>query len=175
MFRQAMSGDMQQMGNKIKGINNEMKTNAQQMNNKMDTNAQKMENKMDENMQTLRGEMRRIGQSLQAGTKGIMAIARSEAWTVECRMAAPRGGDPEPTRGSVNCVGPAMEAGEDKIRRETCWTRLVTTEKVTVTEREKLNGVTETWTRHGGDNKEDNGNKNTRDVGYRKSRGETTR
>ena len=41
-----------------------------------------------------------------------------------------------------------METGEDKLIRETCWTRLVTTEKVTVTEREKLNGVTETCTRH---------------------------
>ena len=36
----------------------------------------------------------------------------------------------------------------DIIIRETCWTRLVTAERVTVTEREKLNGVTETCTRH---------------------------
>ena len=41
-----------------------------------------------------------------------------------------------------------MEAGEDQIIRETCWARSVkVTEKVTVTEREKLNGVTETCTR----------------------------
>ena len=46
----------------------------------------------------------------------------------------------------MDCVGPA---GEDKVIRETCRGRLVkVTEKVTVTEREKLNGVTETCTRH---------------------------
>ena len=76
-----------------------------------------------------------------------MAIACDEARTVECRMAAPHGGDPEPTRGSVDCVGPAMETGEVKIIWETCWTRLVTAERVTVTEREKVNGVTETCMR----------------------------
>ena len=45
----------------------------------------------------------------------------------------------------MDCVGPAMEAGEDKLIRETCRTRHVevtTTEKVTVTEREKLKEVT---------------------------------
>ena len=45
----------------------------------------------------------------------------------------------------MDCVSPAVE---DKIIRETCWTKLVTAERVTVTEREKLNGVTETCTRH---------------------------
>ena len=50
--------------------------------------------------------------------------------------------------GSANCVGPAIEPGEDEIIRETCWARSVkVTENVTVTEREKLNGVTETCTR----------------------------
>ena len=45
----------------------------------------------------------------------------------------------------MDCVSPGVETGEDKIRRETCWERLV---EVTVTEREKLNGVTETCIRH---------------------------
>ena len=81
---------------------------------------------MDGNMQTLRGEMQRVGQCLQAGI-----------------MAAPRAGANE-LGGSVDCVSPAVE---DKLIRETCWVRVVT-EKVTVTEREKLKGVTETCTRH---------------------------
>ena len=42
---------------------------------------------------------------------------------------------------------PQWRRGEDKIIRETCWGRLVkVTERVTVTEREKLSGVTETCT-----------------------------
>ena len=74
-----------------------------------------------------------------------MAIARSEARTTLCKMAAPRGDTMEPARGSVDCVGPA---GEDKVIRETCWARVVT-EEVTVTQREKVKGVTETCeTRH---------------------------
>jgi len=114
---------------------NEMNTNAQQMGNeirgmneKMDTNAQQMENKMDGNtnrMKEMRGEMRQVGQCLQAG---IMAPPR--AGTNELKGSAP--------------------AGEDKIIRETCWASSVrVTEEVTVTVREKLNGVTETCeTRH---------------------------
>ena len=35
--------------------------------------------------------------------------------------------------------------GEDELIRETCWARVVTKE-VTVTQREKVNGVTETCT-----------------------------
>ena len=91
------------------------------INNKMD----EMSKNMDAHTKTLRDEMRRVGQCLQAGI-----------------MAAPRAGANE-LRGSATAVRPAMEAGEDKIRRETCRTRLV---KVTerVTEREKLNGETET-------------------------------
>ena len=48
-------------------------------------------------------------------------------------------------REGVWTVGPAVE---DKVIRETCWARVVT-EKVTetVTQREKLNGVTETCTK----------------------------
>ena len=44
--------------------------------------------------------------------------------------------------GIVDCVGPARETGEVTIIRETCWARLV---EVTVTERENLIGVTETF------------------------------
>ena len=41
-----------------------------------------------------------------------------------------------------------MEAGEDRLIRETCWARVVTEKvTVTVTERGKLIGVTETCTR----------------------------
>ena len=96
-----------------------METNACRMENKID----EMKNKMDANMQAFRSDM----QCLQAGI-----------------MAPPRAGA-DKLRESANCVGPAVE---DKIIRETCWTKLVTAERVTVTEREKLNGVTETCTRH---------------------------
>ena len=84
--------------------------------------------------------MQSMGQSLQAslnGMKGIMAIVRDETRTVEYKMAAPRGGDTEPTRGSVDCVGPAMETGEVVTRdavtiiREM---RLEVMEKLMVTE-----------------------------------------
>ena len=104
------------------------------MNNKMNAN-------MTNEMKKIRGEMQQIGRGLQAGTAGIKAMARDETRTTVCKMAAPRGDTIEPARGSVDCVGPAVEAGEDQIIRETCWGRLV---KVTVTDREKLNGVTET-------------------------------
>ena len=80
-------------------------------------------------MRALRGETQNIGRGLQAG---IMASARDETRMVECKMAAPRAGANE-LRESVDCVGPAVETGEDKIIRETCWTRLVTAERVTVT------------------------------------------
>ena len=75
-------------------------------------------------MQTLRGEMQQVGRGLQAGI-----------------MATPRAGANE-LGGSATAVRPAMEAGEDKTIRETCWARVVT-----VTEREKLFGVMETCTR----------------------------
>ena len=42
-----------------------------------------------------------------------------------------------------------MKAGEDRVIRETCRTRSVkVTEEVRVTQREQVNGVTETCTRH---------------------------
>ena len=116
-----------------------MKTSACRMNNKMNAN-------MTNEMKKMRGEMQQIGRGLQAG---MMAFACSETRTVECIMAAPHGDTMEPTGEGANCVGPAMEAGGDKLIRETCWARSVeVTEKVTVNEREKLNGVTETRTRH---------------------------
>ena len=90
----------------------------------MDTNTNKMEE--------MRGEMRQMGQCLQAGI-----------------MGAPRAGTNE-LRGSATAVRPTVEAGEEKVIQETCWARVVT-EKVTerVTQREKLNGVTEMCeTRH---------------------------
>jgi len=127
----------------------EMNANMQAMKENINENACKMNDKMDENMQTLRGEMQSMGLNLQAGQKAIVAIARRETRTTEHKMAAPRGRDTEPAKGSVDCVGPRMETGEVTIIRKTCWARLVkVTEKVTVTEREKLNGVTETCTRH---------------------------
>ena len=51
--------------------------------------------------------------------------------------------------GSATAVRPAVEAGEDSLIRETCWASSVrVTEKVTetVTQREKVSGVTETCT-----------------------------
>ena len=139
MITQAMRGEMQQMKS---GIDENAQQMKEEIKNKMETstceiktNACRMSNKMDANMQAfrsdmraLRGETRNMGQCLQAGI-----------------MAAPRAGANE-LRGSVDCVG---LAGEDKLIRGTCWARSVeVTEKVTVTEREKLNGVTETCTRH---------------------------
>ena len=87
-----------------------------------------------------------MGRGLQAGMK---AIACSEPRTTECVMATARAGTNE-LGGSATAVRPAVGAGEDSLIRGTCWTRSVkVTEEVTVTVREKLNGVTETCeTRH---------------------------
>ena len=89
---------------------------VQRMMHQMD----KMNDKMDENMRTMWGETRQMGHGLQAG-----------------KMATPRAGSSE-LKGSA-------PAGEDRVSRETCWTRHEVTE--TVTQRGKLNGVTETCTR----------------------------
>ena len=90
-------------------------------------------------------------------------------------MAAPSAGA-DKLRESANCVGPAMEAGEDKIIREMCWGRLVkVTERVTVTEREKFNGVTETCTRHIETREIMNEVTEITDAGDGNGRGETTR
>ena len=89
-----------------------------------------MNDKLEANMRLLRGETQSVGQCLQAG---IMATPRAET---------------NEQGGSATAVGPAVEAGEDRVIWETCWVRVVT-EKVTmtVTERGKLIGVTETCTK----------------------------
>ena len=58
-------------------------------------------------------------------------------------MATPPAGTNE-RGGSATAVRSAVEAGEDRVIRETCWARVVTE---MVTERGKLIGVTETCTR----------------------------
>ena len=75
-----------------------------------------------------------MGHGLQAG---IIAITCSKAQTARRKMAPPRAGTSE-LEGSA-------PAGEDRVSRETCWTRR---EKVTetVTQGGKLIGVTETCT-----------------------------
>ena len=72
-------------------------------------------------------------QSLQAG---IRAFACDKTRTSGGKMAPPRAGANE-LKGSATAVRPAVEAGEEKLIRETCRTRLV---RVTVTQREKVNG-----------------------------------
>ena len=65
-------------------------------------------------------------------------------------MAAPRGRGTEPTRGSVDCVGPAKEMGEVVTRAAVTiiWeTRIEVMEKLMVTETREIKetkGVTET-------------------------------
>ena len=61
--------------------------------------------RMDAHTKAFRSNM----QSLQAG---IMAFACNETRTTELKMAVPRAGANE-LRGSVDCVGPAVETGED--------------------------------------------------------------
>jgi len=141
MITQAMRGEMQQMGSKIDGVNKQMETST----NEMKTNACRMNNNMEANTQSLRGEMQRMGLDLQVGQGALKEELKCLQAGI---MAMPRAGGNE-LRGSATAVTPAMEAGEDKVIRETCWARSVkVTEKVTVTAREKLNGVTETCTRH---------------------------
>ena len=61
--------------------------------------------------------------------RGDMQAWGEEMRVMDCKMAAPRGGATEPTRGSANCVGPAMETGKVDgtsdaiIDEETCRTR----------------------------------------------------
>jgi len=71
-------------------------------------------------MKEMRGEMRQVGQCLQAG-----------------KMATPRA--------ATNELKGSTPAGEDRVIRETCWARSVKV-TVTVTQGEKLVGVTETCT-----------------------------
>ena len=97
---------------------NAIKTNTEGMEKRMEGMENKMEVNIDgvrEEMREMRGEMWQVGQCLQAG-----------------KMATPRAGSSE-LKGSA-------PAGEDRVIRETCWTRYE------VTRREKLNGATETCT-----------------------------
>jgi len=106
------------------------------MNANMETNTQQMKDKMEE----MRGET----QSMGIGLKKSLDKLKNE---MKKEISTTRAGANE-LRGSATAVRPALEAGEDRLIRETCRTRLV---KVTerVTEREKLNGETETCeTRH---------------------------
>ena len=122
-----VNATLQQMQNEMKA---NLKENAKEI-------KEEMKNGMKEDMKEMQGEMQQMGRGLQAGIKAIAG---------ELIMATPRAGANE-LRGSVDCVGPA---GEDKLIRGTCWARSVrVTERatVTVTEREKLIGVTETCTR----------------------------
>ena len=63
--------------------------------NEMKKEMDSMNKKMNENMRTLRGETQSMGLNLQAGTKGIMAIARDETRTAGEIMATPRAGTNE--------------------------------------------------------------------------------
>ena len=114
------------------------KTDAKELkkeiNNKMDTNANKMEE--------MRGEMQQMGRGLQAG---IEAILCDETRTAGEIMATPRVGTNELGL-SATAVRPAVAAGEDRVIRETCWARSAKVTE-TVTQGEKLIGVTETCTR----------------------------
>ena len=66
----------------FEALMSEMKTNARdikkEMKENIEANARDMGAKMDANTRELRGEMQRMGRSMQAGMKGIMAIARDE-------------------------------------------------------------------------------------------------
>ena len=75
------------------------------MNDKMDANLERMDantQALRGDMRTQRGEMQCVGLSLQANLKEVSGEMR----TVGEKMAAPRGGATELTRGSANCVGP---------------------------------------------------------------------
>ena len=99
MFRQVMSGDMQQMkigidenAQQMEGINSKMDTNAKEikeemngMNNKMEANT----NGMREEMKEMRGEMRQMGQCLQAGKMATPRAGSSELGGVQ-RLSGPR-------------------------------------------------------------------------------------
>ena len=99
-------------------------------------NTNELEKKMDGMTQTMREEMQCMGHGLQAG---IMAISCSKTRTASGDMATPRAGSSE--------LKGCAPAGEDRAIRETCWARRVKVTE-TVTQGEKLIGVTETCTRH---------------------------
>ena len=58
-------------------------------------------------------------------------------------MLAITGEKMAPPRAATNELKGSAPAGEDRVIQETCWAR---SEEITVTERKKLNGVTETCT-----------------------------
>ena len=89
---------------------------------------------MKDEMEKMRGEMQKIGRGLQAGIKAIVC---SETRTAGKKMATPRAGTNE-LKGSA-------PTGEDRVIRETSWARSVKVTE-TVTQGEKLIGVTETCT-----------------------------
>ena len=111
----AMQQMQKGMDTNLNGMEKKMETNAYRMENKIDVMNDKMGTNTDK-MEKMRGEMRQVGRCLQAGI-----------------MATPRAGSNE-LEGSA-------PAGEDRVSRETYWTRHE------VTRMEKLNGVTETGTR----------------------------
>ena len=114
-----MNGNAQQMENKMDGMNEKMEANTNGM-NEMKEEIKNNTNGMREEMKEMRGEMRQVGRCLQEG-----------------KMATPRAGSSE-LKGSA-------PAGEDRAIRETCWARRVKVTE-TVTQGEKLIGVTETCT-----------------------------
>jgi len=87
-----MDTNAQQMKNEMNENACRMENKMDSLNKKMDGNALEAKNKMKNEMKEMRGEMQRIGRSLQAGTVGIMAIARSETRTTEHIMVVPRAG-----------------------------------------------------------------------------------
>ena len=85
----------------------------------MEANTNEMKNDMKDEMREMRGEMQNMGRSLQAGMK---AITCSETQTARKKMATPCAGTNE-LKGSATAVRPAVDAGEDRVIRETCWAR----------------------------------------------------
>ena len=98
----------------------EMRGETREMKHEIKEEMNENVKQMKDEMKKMRGEMRQVGQCLQAGKRATPSAA-----TNELEGSAP--------------------AGEDRVSRETCWTRHEVTE--TVTQRGKLNGVTETCTR----------------------------
>ena len=97
-----------------------MQQMGNEMKNEIKENAKQMKEEMNNKMEEMRGEMRQVGQCLQAG-----------------KMATPRAATNE-LGGRATAVRPAVEAGEDRVIRETCWARRVEVTE-TVTQREQAN------------------------------------
>jgi len=132
----------------LNGMRNEMKANTRKMEG-MENKQDEIKNNMEANTQTMRGEMQHMGLNLRAGQKAIKAVARDETRNMgRClqagKMATPRAGTSE-LGGSATAGRPAVAAGEDRVIRESCWARHVMVTE-TVSQREKVNGVTETCT-----------------------------